>query len=113
MIISSNFNRWYRGFIIRDIKKRLDYPLIVGNFKCNIHQLSEDSIHQLFKMLTSYPKETKIVNDELKILAKSTTDITSKELVQHLEEMRIILSDNGFVLSVDENKWNRLIGEIK
>ena len=111
MKISSNFNRLYWKTVITDIKNNLDKPIemnhhLFGYIKVNIKRLSKDSIHQIFKQLTNYPK-----NEDYK--AKSLTEITSKDLVNHIEEIKVIMLDNGFTFNADELSWNRLIEEAK
>jgi len=111
MIINNNFNRLYWGLIINDIKLNLNTPIVLnhslfGHIKVDLKHLSKDSIHQLLKQLTSYPKDENFK-------AKSLKDVTSKELCLHIEEVKVILANNGFTFKMDNDEWDRLIKEAK
>lgn len=96
--ISSNFNRLYWGAVIGDIERNLDI-LVWNNIKFNIKAMDKESIHKLLKIVT--------FNN------KSLAEMESKEVVNYLEEIRLLLAENSFILSIDEQEWERLINNIK
>ena len=98
MKISSSFNRLYWGAIIGDIEKNLEC-LVWNNIKFNLKAMNKDSIHKLLKIIT--------YNN------KSLTDMSSKEVVEYLEEIRVLLADNQYTLEIDNQEWERLIGDLK
>ena len=98
MKISSSFNRLYWGAIIGDIERNLEY-LVWNNIKFNLKAMNKDSIHKLLKIIT--------YNN------KSLTDMTSKEVVEYLEEIKVLLADNQYTLEIDNQEWERLIGDLK
>jgi len=107
MKISVNFNRLFWGIIITDIKNNLKHPIelnhkVWGNIRVDLSKLSKDSIHQLLKQLTNFPKD----NDGK---AKSLTEISSKELVNHIDLIKLMMNKNGFTFKSDEKEWARLI----
>ena len=111
MVISSNFNRLFWGTVINDIKVNLKYPIklnhkVYGYVQIDLRRLSKDSIHQLLKQLTSFPKDS-----EGK--AKSLTEISSKDLVNHIELIKVMMSQNGFTFTCDSLEWERLLNEAK
>lgn len=111
MNISSNFNRLFWGTIINDIKANLNHPIVLnhkvfGNIKVDFHRLSKNSIHQLLKQLTNFPKD-----EDFK--AKSLTEVTSKELVSHIELIKLMMNQNGFTFKADEESWQKLIDSCK
>lgn len=111
MKISLNFNRLFWKTVISDIKENLDYPIELnhkhfGYIKVDMRRLSRDSIHQLLKQLTNFPKDENFV-------AKSLTEVTSKELVEHIELIKVMMNQNGFTFKSDGEEWNRLINEIR
>lgn len=97
MIISSNFSRLYWGAIIGDIHRNLD-TLVWNGIKFNLKIMDKDSIHKLLKIIT--------FND------KSLTEMSSKEVVTYLEDIRLLLAENSFTLSLDNDEWDRLIKNI-
>lgn len=107
MKISKNFNRLFWGLIITDIKINLKYPIKLnhkfwGYIQVNLSQLSKDSIHQLLKQLTNFPKDE---NGK----AKSLTEISNKDLVNHIELIKVMMNQNGFTFKADEDDWIKLI----
>lgn len=96
--ISSNFNRLYWGAVIGDIERNLD-ALVWSGIKFNLKAMNKDSIHKLLKIVT--------FNN------KSLAEMESKEVVNYLEEIRLLLAENSFTLSIDEQEWERLISNIK
>ena len=89
MIISSNFNRLFWGTVIADIKKNLKKPIeldhkVFGKIKVDMRRLSRDSIHQLLKQLTNFPKYKKgevIPKGKKEGQAKSLTEVNNKQLI--------------------------------
>lgn len=109
MIVSSNFNRLFWGTVIADIKKNLKYPIeldhkVFGHIRVDMNKLSRNSIHQLLKQLTNFPKDEKGI-------AKSLTEVSNKELVNHIDLIKLMMNQNGFTFKADEEDWNRLIAE--
>lgn len=111
MIVSSNFNRLFWGTIINDIKVNLGYPIklnhkIYGHIQVDLRRLSKDSIHQLLKQLTNFPKDK---NGK----AKSLKEVNNKDLVNHIELIKVMMTQNGFTFKADEESWNRLIASCR
>ena len=109
MIVSNNFNRLFWGTVINDIKKNLKHPIelnhkVFGRIKVDIRRLSNDSIHQLLKQLTNFPKDDKFV-------AKSLTEVSNKDLVKHIDFIKVMMNQNGFTFKMDAEEWDRLIQE--
>lgn len=107
MIINNQFNRYFRGTIIRDIKLNLDYPIklnhkVWGYVQIDLRRLSEDSIHQLLKQLTNFPKD-KMGKP------KSLKEVNNKDLVNHIELIKVMMSQNRFTFKADDEEWKRLI----
>ena len=105
MVISSSFNRLFCGTIINDIKVNLKYPIklnhkVFGYIQIDLRRLSKDSIHQLLKQLTNFPKD-------LEGNAKSLTEISSKDLVNHIELIKVMMNQNGFTFKADNKDWAR------
>ena len=111
MIVNNQFNRYFWGLVITDIKVNLKYPIklnhkVFGYVQVDLKRLSKDSIHQLLKQLTNFPKDS-----EGK--AKSLTEISSKDLVNHIELIKVMMNQNGFAFKADEESWNRLIASCR
>jgi len=109
MIVSNNFNRLFWGTVINDIKKNLKHPIelnhkVFGRIKVDMRRLSNDSIHQLLKQLTNFPKDDKFV-------AKSLTEVSNKDLVKHIDLIKVMMNQNGFTFKMDDEAWTRLIQE--
>jgi transposase len=102
MLISSNYNRWYRANIVEDIKRNLDFPIVWAGGQIRLNSLSRNSIHEMLKYLNlSYPKD----NDGVPI---SFTQINNKQLTEHIEEIRKLMAENGYTFYFDEVEWARL-----
>lgn len=111
MIVNNQFNKYFWGTVINDIKVNLKYPIKLNHTKwgyvqIDLRRLSKDSIHQLLKQLTNFPKDS-----EGK--AKSLTEISSKDLVNHIELIKVMLNQNGFTFKADEESWARLIASCR
>ena len=97
MIISNSFRKFYFGGIIRDIKLKLDFILWNG-IKFNIKPFNSQEVHEILKILVG--KE------------KSLRDMNNKEVVQLIEDIRLLIAENRVVLEVDNDEWERLIKEL-
>lgn len=111
MIVNNQFNKYFWGTVINDIKVNLKYPIklnhkVYGYVQIDLRRLSKDSIHQLLKQLTNFPKDS-----EGK--AKSLTEISSKDLVNHIELIKVMMNQNGFTFKADEESWARLIASCR
>ena len=111
MIVNNQFNRYFWGLVINDIKVNLKYPIklnhkVFGYVQVDLKQLSKDSIHQLLKQLTNFPKDSDGK-------AKSLTEISSKDLVNHIELIKVMMNQNGFTFRADEQEWDRLIASCR
>jgi len=107
MIISNSFNRLFWGTVIADIKKNLKHPIelqhkVWGYIKVDMRHLSRDSIHQLLKQLTNFPKDENGV-------AKSWTEVSNKQAINHIDLIKLMMNKNGFTFKADEEEWERLI----
>ena len=111
MIISNNFNRLFWGTIITDIKVNLKTPIelnheFFGHIRVDLTKLSKNSIHQLLKQLTNFPKDENYK-------AKSLKEVTNKDLVNHIELIKVMMSQNGFTFTCDSLEWERLLNEAR
>ena len=69
----------------------------------NIDYFDLDDLKQIFKAVNfDYP----IDDDGEKV---STKEITDKELVQHLEFIYKTLGENGYLIPIIEEEWQRLM----
>jgi len=111
MVISKNFNRLFWGTVINDIKVNLKYPIklnhkVWGYIQVDLRRLSEQSIHQLLKQLTNFPKDE---NGK----PKSLKEVNNTDLVNHIELIKVMMNQNGFTFKADELEWNRLIASCR
>ena len=109
MRINIQFNKYFWSTIINDIKCNLKHPIelnhkVYGNIRVDMKRLSSDSIHQLLKQLTNFPKDEKGV-------AKSLTEVTNKDLVNHIDLIKLMMNKNGFTFKADDEEWARLTKE--
>lgn len=95
MKISQNFSRLYWGAIISDIEKNME-QLTWNGIVFNLKYLDKEAIHNLFKIITFRGD-------------KSLTEMSSKEVVEYLEDIRLLLGENGYTLEIDSEEWDRLI----
>lgn len=107
MIITSYFNRFYHGVVLKEIIQ-LKKPLkFYEKVEVDFSHLSLDTTKQLLKMLNlDYPRDS--FDDVI-----STKDIESKELCNHIEWCIKTLADNGLVFKFIEEEWQRLLNEYK
>ena len=111
MIVNNKFNKYFWGTVINDIKVNLKYPIklnhkVFGYIQVDLKRLSKNSIHQLLKQLTNFPKDSDGK-------AKSLTEISSKDLVNHIELIKVMMNQNGFTFKADEESWARLIASCR
>lgn len=111
MIINNQFNRFFWKTVITDIKVNLKYPIelnhkFFGYIRVDLTRLSKNSIHQLLKQLTNFPKDENYK-------AKSLKEVTNKDLVNHIELIKVMMSQNGFTFKADDLEWQRLLNEAK
>ena len=114
MQISKQFNSFYHvaiqqamgagGHII--LKEILDTgtgkPLLLEK---NIDYFDTNDLKQIFKMTNfDYP----IDDDNQKV---STRDISNAELVQHLEYIYKTLGENGYLIPIVDEAWQRVLDE--
>ena len=107
MVINYQFNKYFWKTIITDIKQNLKHPIeldhkVFGKVKVDLSRLSKDGIHQLLKQLTNFPKDEKGV-------AKSLTEVDNKELLKHINLIKLMMNMNGFTFMADDEEWERLI----
>lgn len=98
MKISTNFARLYWGAIIGDVQRNLD-TLVWNGIKFNLKVMDKEALHKLFKIIT--------FNGE-----KSLAEMTSKEVVDYLEEIRVLLGENSYTLKIDDEERERLIKKL-
>lgn len=98
MKITNSFLNFYWGAIISDIQTNLD-EIVWNNIRFNLKILDKESIHELLKIIT--------FNNI------SLSEMTSKEVVNYLEKIRILLGENAFTLKIDEFEWERVINNIR
>lgn len=89
-ILDSNIDLNYNGFILKSLKEK------EGSVKDKIN-----SYHLFFKSLGAYPQ------------GKMLTELSSRDFNNYLESIRLILSENKYVLKCDESSFNNVIGESK
>ncbi len=111
MIINNQFNRYFWKTVITDIKVNLKHPIelnhkFFGYIRVDMRKLSKNSIHQLLKQLTNFPKSSNGV-------AKSLKEVTNKDLVNHVELIKVMMSQNGFIFTCDSLEWERLLNEAR
>lgn len=111
MIISNSFNRFYFGTVIADIKQNCKQPIeinhkILGHVKVDLSRLPVQGIHKILKQLTANNLE-RILNP------KSLTEYTNKEVIRHIDLIKLMFNQNGFVFKIDDEEWNRLIEEAR
>lgn len=111
MKITSNFNRYFWKTVITDIKVNLKHPIelnhkFFGYVRVDLCRLNKNSIHQLLKQLTNFPKDENYK-------AKSLKEVTNKDLVNHIELIKVMMSQNGFTFTCDSLEWERLLNEAK
>lgn len=97
--ISSNFLKLYWGAVINDVLQNVEI-LTWNNIDFDISRMNKDSLHTLFKIITYRGDE-------------SLSKMDSKEVVNYLEDIRVVLADNSYTLQVDQLEWERIMKLIK
>lgn len=96
MKITSEFNRLYHGAFLKDLYDQMMFKHCLAmsfyKFKQAIKHANKE-----------YPRYTG-TDDTV-----STKDIRSKDLVNHLEWIRLYASEYGFTLTIDDEAWNRMM----
>ena len=112
MNISQRFNRYLHGVVLDQCFKHSRQVSFrewkdTGTGGCLIFYRDEDydtmdELKQLFKLMNlDYP-----IEEDGKV---STRDITSKEMTRHIEFVLKIMAENGTLLPVVEEEWQRLL----
>ena len=97
MLISNNFNRFYRA-IIQEVRDKL---YNVCGDKEAYKEVTANAVADALKMQNeNYPRDE---NGNL----LSTAKVTSKELTEHLEFIRVFCGERGITLNVDDEEWER------
>jgi len=96
MRITNEFNKLYHGAFLNDLF---------------IQMLSE---HRLAMSFDKFKQELKRINDDYPCYngtqdKVSTRDIRSKDLIQHIEFIRLYASEYGFTLSIDDEAYRRMM----
>ena len=106
MQISSNFQRFYFGVIVEQLKQAPELYAADLNFRFRPRQIRLGSFYQLLKALNlEYP------NDGDK--KKSTRNIDNKELLAHIEWCFKLAADSHYAMPYVEEEWQRLINSIR
>lgn len=95
--ISNNLKKFYWSAVVKDIALhvlKLNWNGIVFDLKV----LDNKAIHELLKIIT-YRADISLAN------------MTNKEAIDFIEDIRLILANNGFTLTVDNDEWERIIRE--
>ena len=112
MNISQRFNRYLHGVVLDQCFRHSRQVSFrewkdTGTGGCLIFYRDEDyedmnELKQLFKLMNlDYP-----IEEDGKV---STRDITSKEMTRHIEFVLKIMAENGTLLPVVEEEWQRLL----
>jgi len=114
--ISSNYNRFYHGIVLNDAftkARQLSFREWedTNTGTCLIFYKNEDyydmdDLKQLFKLMNlNYP-----IEQEGKT---STSNITTKELGEHIEWVIKVMGENGIELDFIREEWDRLMKEAR
>lgn len=99
MKITNAFRRFYFGGILKDILQNVK-KIRFYKVEINITRFNIEELHTLMKILTGRGKT-------------SLTKMENKEVVNFLEDIRLLLGNNGYTLQVDNEAWERLIKEYR
>lgn len=107
MKISSNFNRFIFGVVLKDIKSQnMILKFSEPKFIMRTAQISSESLRDLLKHLDfTYPRDS-----ESKPL--SYTKLDSKQMTAHIQWIELICSQSGFTLQYISDEWDRLLQSI-
>lgn len=109
MVISSVFNRRFHAMLkefqyAKSVLVFRDERYPQGALYMHPRSISYQSFKDLIKQVNlDFPK------DVATGLGVSTTVLTNKDMVQHLEWFRMVAGDNGFSFSRDDEDWQRLL----
>jgi len=125
MQISSQFNRYHHGAILNDMftqrsflsfgflgfKDTLrggDYIIVKGEdyFEASNNHDDIEKPQTLKNYLKYFDLEYPRNDKEVPL---STKELNSKQVTSHEEFIRLVASNNGFSLKVDDEEWNRTI----
>ena len=115
-MISSNFNRFYHSAVLTELFTKcgtLRFRLWVDEetggvfeFTKGLHFSDMDELKQLLKNMN--------LDYEVDIDSKvSTSKISDKALMQHIEWCILLAGENGISFGFIEDEWTRLMAEIK
>lgn len=96
MQITAEFNRLYHGAFLKDL-----YDQMVSKRRIIISFL-------FFKEALKYANPNYPRYENTNDLV-STKDINSKDLVDHLEWIRLYAGEYGFTLTIDDQEWSRMM----
>jgi len=112
MKISNNFNKFFFGVILKELKKcpqpmKYQNPFTQEWYLINLNIVSDKGTYQLLKLINPhYPK----LND---LLPASTTVLSNKHLVQHIQWIERWCSQNGYTMKHIEDEWEQIIQNSK
>lgn len=105
MQISNNFNRFFFGVVIKELKNLppLEFEFMGKNCKVNFRALKASSIYQLLKQINKhYPIDENFTK-------LSTKDITSGQMSQHIQWIERLVSFNGYTFDYVAEEWERIL----
>ena len=96
-MISNEFRRFYHGMVLSDFYEQMLHvkkpkrPISMDTFKQALKEVDPD-----------YPKDKhgKPI---------STEKVLPKELVKHIEFIRLVAANNGITLAIDDEEWARIM----
>jgi hypothetical protein len=102
MQISQNFNKFYHGVIVKQLKQAPELYAEDLHFRFRPRQVRIKSFYQLLKAL-----DLQFPNDGER--KKSLTKVDNKELLAHIEWCFKLATDSHYPLPYIEEEWQRLI----
>ena len=105
-MLSSNFNRFYHGVVLKQLKDctilKTDIEIKKGlYFEFSPTRLNLDSVKQLLKAINlAYPK----TDDK----PKSTAKLENIELLDHIEYLINLAGNSGYTLQFVADEWENL-----
>jgi len=129
MKINNNYNRFHHGAILNDMfhnrsflsfgflniidtQTNQPFTIVKGEHYTEVANNYDDikspyTLKNWLKLADcNYPRNK---DGELKDYPKSTTELTSKEVHEHQEFIRLVAVNNGYTLKIDDEEWNRMI----
>jgi len=107
MKISTQFNRFFFGVVIKQIKE-LPQPLNYQNpfngemYEIDLSKVADDGIYQLFKLINPfYPKRG--------LVCGSTKNLSNKQMTKHIQWLERWIAFNGLELEYVSEEWNRIL----